>query len=442
MKFERTDVPGWLENCSVYQINPRTFSPAGTIAAVTRELSFLRELGIRVIYLCPVFKQDDSPDHSYWSIRQLASETENPKNPYRIDDYFAIDEEYGSMEDLKELVEAAHGLGMRVLFDLVYLHIGPFAPILKTHPEFAKQNPDGSFRLGRWNFPLLDFTSDGLREYLWCNMVYYISVLDVDGFRCDVGDEVPVDFWNEGRRRIRAVKPDAVLIDEGRRFESMLCAFDACYGFLWQSTLREFFEGKVALSKLREVCRTYDETRPAGSLILRAIDNHDTVTDFPTRFETLAGHDGTELVQAMHFTLDGIPMLYCGGELADETKLSTFANRFFPGQYHATDREALKNTPAALRRQEVLRRLNSLRETNPALTAWETEWLEVGQEDCVLAYARRKDKNSVIFVGNFSAQTVSVTLPQAEGHAVYLGNRAEFGETVTLQPHGYLILTR
>lgn len=442
MKYERADVPGWLENCSVYQINPRTFSPAGTIAAVTQELPFLHGLGIRVIYLCPVFAQDDSADHAYWSIRQIASATENPKNPYRIDDYFSIDEEYGSMEDLKALVKAAHALQMRVLFDLVYLHIGPFAPILSTHPEFAKQNPDGSFRLGRWNFPLLDFTSDGLREYLWCNMVYYIAVLDVDGFRCDVGDEVPVDFWKEGRRRIRAVKPDAVLIDEGRRFESMLCAFDACYGFLWQSTLREFFEGKAPLSKLRDVCRTYDETRPAGSLILRAIDNHDTVTDFPERFETLAGHDGTEMVQAMHFTMDGIPMLYCGGELADETKLSMFANRFYPGEYRATDREALKHAPASLRRQEVVRRLNELRETNPALTAWQTEWVETEQADRVLAYARHKGENGVIFVGNFSGETVSVSLPQSEGYAMYLSNRAAYAGAVTLQPYGYLILAK
>ncbi|MBQ8400981.1 MAG: hypothetical protein IJX14_03535, partial [Clostridia bacterium] len=214
--------PAWLTSGGIYQINPRTFSPEGTIAAVTKELPYLASLGFGTIYLCPIFTEDDSENRENWSTRQKASRTNNPKNPYRMNDYFHIDEEYGTMEDLAECVTECHRLGMRILLDLVYLHIGPNAAILHTHPEFARQNPDGSFINGPWNFPLLDFACAGLREYLWCNMVYYIGVLDVDGFRCDVGDAVPVDFWAEGRRRIRAVKPDALLINEGANGETLL----------------------------------------------------------------------------------------------------------------------------------------------------------------------------------------------------------------------------
>ena len=114
---------------------------------------------------------------------------------------------------------------MRLILDLVYLHIGPDADILHTHPEFAKQYPDGSFVNGRWNFPLLDFNHPGLREYLWSNMVYYIASLDADGFRCDVGDGVPLDFWAEGLRvlppalkevaYLRLYKPEASLTEIG-----------------------------------------------------------------------------------------------------------------------------------------------------------------------------------------------------------------------------------
>lgn len=101
-------VPDWFKKTSVYQVNPRTFSREGTIKAVTDELPTLKELGFGIIYLCPIFKTDDSKDKAYWSPRQIASNTENPKNPYRMVNYFEIDEEYGSMADLNEEVLRQH----------------------------------------------------------------------------------------------------------------------------------------------------------------------------------------------------------------------------------------------------------------------------------------------------------------------------------------------
>ena len=187
----KNTVPAWFKKTSVYQINPRTFSAEGTIKAVTKELPVLAELGFGIMYICPIFKEDVSENKENWSKRQLASKTENPKNPYRMDDYFEIDSEYGTMDDLREFVKESHRLGMRVILDLVYLHIGPNAEIFRSHPEFAAKNEDGSIKLTRWNFPYLNYESEGLREYLWCNMTYYIGVIGADGFRCDVGDDVP-----------------------------------------------------------------------------------------------------------------------------------------------------------------------------------------------------------------------------------------------------------
>ena len=97
-------IPDWFKKGAVYQINPRTFSAEGTISAVTNELPALSQMGFGIMYLCPIFKTDESTDKTFWSARQLKSETENPKNPYRMTDYFEIDEEYGSMDDLKEFV--------------------------------------------------------------------------------------------------------------------------------------------------------------------------------------------------------------------------------------------------------------------------------------------------------------------------------------------------
>ena len=96
MKYKAICPPEWLSRSAVYQINPRTFSREGTIKAVTDELPRLKELGFRIMYLCPVFEEDNSEDRSFWSARQKKSETDNPKNPYRMNNYFKIDSEYGT----------------------------------------------------------------------------------------------------------------------------------------------------------------------------------------------------------------------------------------------------------------------------------------------------------------------------------------------------------
>ena len=131
MKYKAICPPEWLSRSAVYQINPRTFSREGTIKAVTDELPKLKDLGFRVMYLCPIFEEDDSENREFWSTRQKKSETNNPKNPYRMNNYFRIDSEYGTENDLREFIEEAHRLGMRVLLDLVYLHMARTRRYLK-----------------------------------------------------------------------------------------------------------------------------------------------------------------------------------------------------------------------------------------------------------------------------------------------------------------------
>ena len=437
--------PEWLSGGAVYQINPRTFSREGTIKAVTEELPFLADLGFRTIYLCPIFEADVSENRENWSTRQKASETGNPKNPYRMKDYFRIDSEYGTMEDLAECIRTCHGLGMKLLLDLVYLHIGPRASILETHPEFAQQNADGSFINGRWNFPLLDFGHPGLREYLWSNMIYYIAELDADGFRCDVGDGVPLDFWAEGHRRITSVKPDVVLINEGANGGSLLTAFNAIYGFSWHRALYDVMIGGRSASLLREDWEETHRQYPAGGLILRDMDNHDTVTDWPGRIETMAGHPGMDLILALNYAIDGVPMVYCGNEIADEAVLSMFANRFHPGRFEVTDRsDERKKQPDAARRAALVRQLNALRRGDERFRCGEVQWIESDRPDEVIAFRRTAGGRRMWFAANLGREPVSVRIPEripasAERTLVSGAETPEEG-CLTFAPHGFILI--
>lgn len=428
-------VPEWFMKTSVYQINPRTFSAEGTVKAVTKELPVLAELGFGVMYLCPIFKEDASTDKANWSIRQLASETENPKNPYRMDDYFTIDEEYGTMEDLREFVSVAHGLGLRVILDLVYLHIGPNAEILVSHPEFAMRNEDGSVKLTYWRFSFLNYESEGLREYLWCNMTYYVGVIGVDGFRCDVGDDVPLDFWKEGKRRIRAIKPDAIMINEGARADSYE-AFDANYGFSWHENVFSVLQGKLPVA---DFIADYEDksAKYGGGLVLRDMDNHDTVTDWPYRVEEHFGSDCMEMVLAMNYSVDGVPMVYCGNELADKTRLSMFANRFHPGKFSATDRSVTGE--ATEKRKRVVTLLNGLKKSNPVLQRGKTEWL--APKGSMVALNRTLEGKTVTFVGNFSDVPGDYAI-DASGLVLLSNNAALKNGAVELDKYGYVIIEK
>lgn len=442
IRAKALEVPQWLKGGAVYQINPRTFCESGDINGVRKELPFLKSLGFKTVYLCPIFEEDDSPDRAFWSKRQCASNTNNPKNPYRINNYFRIDEEYGSAEDLYALVREAHALDMKVLLDLVYMHIGPHSNLLERHPEFAMRDDEGNIKYTTFNFPFINFDSEGLREYLWSNMTYFVGELDVDGFRCDVGDMVPDDFWVEGRRRIKVIKPDAVLINEGGKFERLSTSFDACYSFEWHNDIMDVLLGKITAKQAVEKEKCRQAKVPENGYLLRDMDNHDTVTDWytlhQTRVETLAGHDGMELITVMNYALSGIPMIYCGNELADEAKLSMFANRFYMGEFQVTDREAMKKTEASARRQSVFTKLNRLLLEKDAMQSADMEWLEC-ESDNLIVFKKKGTEHDIVFACNFGADTEELDLNKTLKD-VLMDNLAELdGQKLTLKSHGYIL---
>ncbi len=200
--------PEWVTRGVMYQIQPRAFTPEGTLKAATARLPKVAELGVDIIYLCPVFVSDDDPNTKGWSPRQRKSGMNNPRNMYRMKDYYHVDPEYGTDDDLKAFIAEAHKLGMRVLLDMVYLHCGPNAVFLAEHPDFVKRDAEGKVAVAGWGFPALNLANPELREYLWRNMEYWVREFGADGFRCDVSDGIPLDFWETARERLDKIRPD------------------------------------------------------------------------------------------------------------------------------------------------------------------------------------------------------------------------------------------
>ena len=396
-------------NSILYQMFLRPFTPEGTLKGAEKMLPHIASLGFDIVYLCPICEADDDTDPTFWSPRHKKSEIPNPKNPYRMKDYFKIDEEYGTEDDLRSFVETAHGLGLKVLLDLVYFHCGPKAVFLKEHPDFASHDENGNVINGRWLFPALNLELPELREYLYSNMEYYIREFNVDGYRCDVAEYLPLDFWAEGKKRIKALNPHAILIDEGDNPEFVKDVFDAQYIFKWGYTLRKVFQQEVLASRFVEIVKEEEAKLPPRALGLRFVDTHDTVNNaMHDRFEKLVGHDLAEASLVLNFTFTGIPFVYNGNEICDMQRHSIWGNRFYTPELCINWSFAL--TPEGQRRMSVIKELVKLRKNCPVLTEGSVEWLTVGNTDHILAFERKLGDRTIVVVVNTAPDTLESTV--------------------------------
>lgn len=438
-KQDARSVPDWVKHGIIYQIQPRAFTPEGTLKAAISRLSRVAEIGIDMVYLCPVFVEDDNMDLTFWSPRQKASGMNNPRNPYRIKDFYHIDPEYGTDNDLKAFVNEVHRLGMRVMLDMVYLHCGPTAVFIKDHPDFIKRDKDGKVVNADWNFPALNYANSELREYLWKNMEYWLTEFHVDGFRCDVADGIPLDFWEIARERLEKIRPDVAMLAEGERGEDQLKAFDLDYSFSWFNAVRRVFDKGEPVSILRSTWEKMEETHPKGARFIHYIDNHDIANDsWTNRIEKSWGTKGVNAALVVTFTLDGVPFLYNGQEIADTSRHSIFGR--LPINWANGD------TKSAKARFAFCRNLSVLRHNEPSLCLGTLEWINNDKPDEVLSYLRNYNGEQILTVVNLSRHRVIVRLeglsPSNDKSFKSLIKeevKGDYKKGFTIQPYGFWV---
>ncbi len=393
----------------IYQINTRAFTKEGTLNAAAKKLPKLAELGVTIAYLCPVFVADDDERQEFWSPRQKASGMNNPRNPYRMKDFYHVDPEYGTDDDLRAFVANAHALGLKVMLDMVYLHCGPTAVFIETHPDFVKRDAQGKIENAGWSFPGINFDSPELREYLWKNMEYWVSDFDVDGFRLDVADGIPLDFWKEARRRLDAIRPGLILLAEGTRNQDQLETMDLNYGFAFFGALDSVLTKNAPASELRKNWESVVAKNPDGARFTRYTDNHDIANDdYANRREKRWGSDCAQTALTLCLTMDGTPMLYNGQEIADDSRHSIFGR--------APIDWSKEKTEIGQKRFQFLQKCIELRQTHSALVSNKLKWLDVDKEENVVAFLRTSDDEKIVCVFNLKNEAIRgiVNLNQEE----------------------------
>ena len=401
-----------FEDAVIYQLQPRTFTPQGTLKAAEKLLGHIKSLGFDIVYLTPVTVADDDGDERFLSKRQLKSESGNTKNPYRTKDYLNVDPEYGANGDMKSFVVTAHSLGLRVICDMVFLHCGPTAVFLKDHPDFVLRDENGEVLPGKWRFPQFDFSNPAVREYLIGVMEKWVFEFGADGLRCDVGFMIPVDFWRDAAKRLKKKRPGLLMIDEGEVPENVIGVdpqgvFDVDYSFAFTRVLLKTMKGEMSAAELRAA---WESDLEAYSGVtgkkLRYIENHDVATDvYGDRFDLVWDKGRVEMALALCYTMDGVPLIYNGCEVASTCRANMFVSRETPGVNAIEWSNALLD--AGKRRMRFICGLNALRHSHTALYRGSLRFIG-GTEDGLFAFERKCGSDRVIYAANLSPKPLEV----------------------------------
>jgi glycosidase len=380
-------VADWIKGAVVYEIYPRTFSPEGNFAAVTRRLPDLKELGVTIIWLMP--------------IHPIGQEKKKGTigSPYAVRDYYGINPAYGTEADLKRLVGAAHNLGMRVIIDIVANHTA-WDSVLMSKPDFYRRDAAGTIVSPYdWtDVAALDYRNAPLRDYMIGMLKHWLREFDLDGFRCDVAGEVPTDFWERARTELQEIKPDVLLLAEADKPELMVRAFDLDYAWPFHSAITNVFANGAPATEIRKTWERDRARYPRGALHMRFWDNHDE-----DRAIARFGKRGALAASALVLTMDGVPLLFQGAEAGDATESGApalFEN--LPVFWQISERR-----PEFLR---FYRQMLALRSQFPAFRQGETIWLQTSDDSRIIAYARRASSEEFIVAINASNRPFAGTL--------------------------------
>lgn len=303
--------PEWSRNANIYEVNIRQFTPEGTLNAFREHIPRLKRMGVDILWLMPVQpigeKNRKGGLGSYYSIR----------------DYKAINPEFGTMEDFKALVKEAQDKGMKVILDWVANHTAWDHAWLTEHPDWYSQDSLGNI-IAPYDWSDVAELNYKNRD-VWIGMInemkFWIQEADIDGFRCDVAWDVPMEFWDTARAELDKLKPVFMLAEaEGPQYHTR--AFDMSYSWEIHHLLNDIAQGKKDVRKLDSLLVKEDTLYPADAYRMLFTSNHDENSWKGTEFERMG--EASVCMAVLTFILPGMPLVYSGQESAFNERLKFF----------------------------------------------------------------------------------------------------------------------
>lgn len=309
---------------NIYQVNPKLYGSSGAFGKIKDRLDDIKALGTDVFYLMPIYEQGKQ--------KAIGS-------PYCVKDFKAVNTSYGTLADLKALVDAAHEKGMKVMFDWVANHTAWDCSWTSEHKDWYARDSKGNILHptadGAWtDVAQLDYSSEELCEAMTEALLYWVKELDIDGYRCDyahgpTGRNVgPMDdFWKKAISALKELKPGFIMLAESDFSKMYDDGFDHIFSRNAKSKLVQAFGGG-SLDGFFNAYKSALEGVSAPKCPLFFITNHDDatesspVTDFRSKEGALAAF-------TLMRSLNTATMIYGSQEVAYGSTINFFNTQNF-----------------------------------------------------------------------------------------------------------------
>ena len=416
----------WISDSNIYEVNIRQYSAEGSFNAFATSLPRLKDMGVEVLWIMPI--------HPIGKINRKGT----LGSYYSISDFKAVNPEFGTTADFKNLVDLAHEMGMKVIMDWVANHAAWDNVWTIDHPEYFVRDEAGNFKPPYdWTDVIqIDHTNVAELDAMIDAMKYWVTEFDIDGFRADLAHLTPRAFWHKARTAIEPLKPDLFWLAESEEINYHE-VFDATFTWEWMHRTESFYKGNSSLSSLYEVLAKYNAEFPETAYRMYFTSNHDENTWNGTSEEKYG--DMLQCLAVFSCTWNGIPMIYSGEELPNQKRLQFFEKDVIEwnGKYLLHD---------------FYKTLLTLRKTNPALrsadAAVSTFHIITEGGKNIMAFLRKNDNDEVLVFLNLSKDVSSVTIKDQLINNFYTNvfdgaeNYLQPDTFIKMQPWDYLVFER
>lgn len=423
--------PEWSYSAVLYELNIRQFTEEGTLNAAIERLPFLRSIGIDVIWLMPIY-----PIGVEGRKGSLGSY-------YSISDYKGVNPEFGTKDDFRAFVSAAHAMGIKILLDWVANHTARDARWITEQPADWYERDENGVAKVPW-----DWTDTAKLNYanhdVWLGeidaMRYWVEEFGVDGFRCDMAMLVPIEFWQEASWELHKLKSDIFMLAEAEEDNLFDRAFNMSYQWNVHHIMVDIAKGARRVWDLRNAIHSERARYPREAMRMSFTSNHDENSWSGSEQSRFGA--SLEVMTALSFLMPStMPLIYTGQEVGYDHSFEFFERDPIPADLYRENRTT-----------ELYRRLIALKHRERALDAGERggDMIEIenNAKDCVITMVREVEGSRVVAILNLSPYTIHADFNTGVYAGTYRdaisGERVELSQHVErdLAPWQYQILVR
>jgi len=414
-----TGVPD-TRDVMLYQVNTRVFSKTGDFAGVTQRLNSIKDLGINVIYLMPIYP---------------VGKLKSANSPYATMNYDEVGKEFGTLNDLRKLVDEAHKRNIAVMLDIVANHTSWDHPWIEK-PGYYLRDSVGNIKYPEtWrDVAQLDFRNQELRLSLIHTMKSWVYKANIDGFRCDYADGPPLDFWKQVNDSLKTIRTHKLLmLAEGSSPKYLSAGFDYFFGFNYFGNMKSIFNKNKSVKSIDVLNERDYKDAKEGQGVVRYLTNHDVNGSDGTPLELFGGKKGSMAAFVVTAYMKGIPMIYNGQEIGTPFRLTfPFTGKSVDWSLADANRDVLadyKKIVAFWNKSKTIRRGTMVSYSS----------------DDVCAFTKTLNGEQVLVLSNLRNKPVDYSLPAklaGEWKAAFDGSKANLSDVVKLEPYQYMVLKK